>query len=236
MTVFDYDGDGWPDIFVCQRHAAEQALSQQPQRHVSPKKAMTAGVAYRRRRCGARRDGRRLRPTTTAAAAPHLLVGNFSNQMLGLYHNEGNGLFVDEAPLFHGRPREPAVARLRRVLLRLRSRRLSRHLRRQRPHRRRDRPRAAEDPLSGAAAAVPQSGGEEVRKRFDESGRPSSRNRWSRAAPHMPISITTAISTCCSTSNNGPAHLFRNDGGNRNHWLSIRSRSERNRIATASAP
>ena len=36
--------------------------------------------------------------TTTAAARPHLLVGNFSNQMLGLYHNEGNGLFVDEAP------------------------------------------------------------------------------------------------------------------------------------------
>jgi hypothetical protein len=29
---------------------------------------------------------------------PHLLVGNFSNQMLGLYHNEGSGLFVDEAP------------------------------------------------------------------------------------------------------------------------------------------
>lgn len=29
---------------------------------------------------------------------PHLLVGNFSNQMLGLYHNEGKSLFVDEAP------------------------------------------------------------------------------------------------------------------------------------------
>jgi hypothetical protein len=29
---------------------------------------------------------------------PDLLVGNFSNQMLGLYHNEGTGLFVDEAP------------------------------------------------------------------------------------------------------------------------------------------
>jgi len=27
-----------------------------------------------------------------------LLVGNFANQMLGLYHNEGNGFFVDEAP------------------------------------------------------------------------------------------------------------------------------------------
>jgi len=29
---------------------------------------------------------------------PHLLVGNFSNEMLALYHNEGSGVFVDEAP------------------------------------------------------------------------------------------------------------------------------------------
>jgi hypothetical protein len=26
------------------------------------------------------------------------VIGNFANQMLALYHNEGNGLFVDEAP------------------------------------------------------------------------------------------------------------------------------------------
>ena len=29
---------------------------------------------------------------------PHLVIGNFTNQMLGLYHNEGKSLFVDEAP------------------------------------------------------------------------------------------------------------------------------------------
>jgi hypothetical protein len=29
---------------------------------------------------------------------PHVVTGNFSNEMLGLYHNEGAGLFVDEAP------------------------------------------------------------------------------------------------------------------------------------------
>jgi hypothetical protein len=29
---------------------------------------------------------------------PHVLVGNFSNQMLALYHNEGSKLFVDAAP------------------------------------------------------------------------------------------------------------------------------------------
>ena len=39
-----------------------------------------------------------MRPITTIPAGPHLLVGNFANQMLGLYHNEGKGLFVDEAP------------------------------------------------------------------------------------------------------------------------------------------
>ena len=29
---------------------------------------------------------------------PSVVIGNFSNQMLGMYHNEGKGLFVDEAP------------------------------------------------------------------------------------------------------------------------------------------
>ena len=29
---------------------------------------------------------------------PSLIISNFSNQMMALYHNEGNGLFVDEAP------------------------------------------------------------------------------------------------------------------------------------------
>src|SRR6185503_5845725 len=29
---------------------------------------------------------------------PSLLIGNFSNEMMGLYHNEGTGLFIDEAP------------------------------------------------------------------------------------------------------------------------------------------
>jgi hypothetical protein len=29
---------------------------------------------------------------------PSLIVGNFSNEMMALYHNEGTGLFIDEAP------------------------------------------------------------------------------------------------------------------------------------------
>jgi hypothetical protein len=29
---------------------------------------------------------------------PDLIIGNFSTEMMALYHNEGNGLFIDEAP------------------------------------------------------------------------------------------------------------------------------------------
>ena len=29
---------------------------------------------------------------------PSVIISNFANQMVSLYHNEGNGLFVDEAP------------------------------------------------------------------------------------------------------------------------------------------
>ena len=29
---------------------------------------------------------------------PHVAIANFSNQMIGLYRNEGNGFFIDEAP------------------------------------------------------------------------------------------------------------------------------------------
>ena len=29
---------------------------------------------------------------------PSVMISNFANQMVSLYHNEGNGLFVDEAP------------------------------------------------------------------------------------------------------------------------------------------
>jgi hypothetical protein len=34
----------------------------------------------------------------SGSGRPSLVIGNFSNEMLGLYHNEGGGLFVDEAP------------------------------------------------------------------------------------------------------------------------------------------
>src|SRR5437762_360726 len=96
VTVLDYNGDGWPDIFVS-NDTQPNKLYRNNGKGGLTEEGMTAGVAYgedgvARGAMGADwadcdRSGR-----------PHLLVGNFSNQMLGLYHNEGNGLFVDEAP------------------------------------------------------------------------------------------------------------------------------------------
>ena len=96
ITVFDYNGDGWPDIFVA-NDTQPNKLYRNNKNGTFTDEGMSAGVAFgedgvARGAMGADagdydRSGR-----------PHLLVGNFSNQMLGLYHNEGTGLFVDEAP------------------------------------------------------------------------------------------------------------------------------------------
>ena len=154
VTVLDYNGDGWPDLFVA-NDTQPNKLYRNTGKGSFVESGMAAGVAYgedgvARGAMGADAgdyDG---------SGRPHLLVGNFSNQMLGLYHNEGNGLFVDESPVLGGGPRQPAFADLRHILLRLRSGRQSRYLRRQRPYRRRDRPRAAQSELPAGAAAVSQ--------------------------------------------------------------------------------
>ena len=49
---------------------------------------------------------------------PSVLISNFANQMMALYHNEGNGLFVDEAPQSEV-GRRPAHAGLWLLFLRL---------------------------------------------------------------------------------------------------------------------
>jgi hypothetical protein len=96
VTVFDYNGDSWPDIFVA-NDTQPNKLYRNNKNGTFTEEGMSAGVAF-----GEDGVARGAMGVDVAdydrSGRPHLIVGNFSNQMLGLYHNEGTGLFVDEAP------------------------------------------------------------------------------------------------------------------------------------------
>ena len=88
--------DGWPSVFVA-NDTQPNKLYHNNENGSFTDVAVSAGVAFSED--GVARGG------MGVAAADYngsgrfsLLVGNFSNQMLGLYQNQGHGLFVDVAP------------------------------------------------------------------------------------------------------------------------------------------
>jgi hypothetical protein len=219
VTVLDYNNDGWPDLFVA-NDTQPNKLYRNLGNGSFKEEGMTAGVAYgedgiARGAMGADagdydRSGR-----------PDLLVGNFSNQMLGLYHNEGNGLFVDEAPLstvgrssllslafgvfffdydLDGYPDifaanghiEDEIGRVQPKVSYRETPLLFRNLGNHR--------------FDNVSSRV---------------GPAFSKAMVARGAAYADFDHDGDLDVLIST-NNGPAVLLRNDGGNRNHWLSVR--------------
>ena len=96
IAIFDYDSDGLPDIFQANDTQPNKLYRNEGDGTFS-EHGISAGIAYAE-------DGKARGAMGVDAAdydrsgRPHLLVGNFANEMLNLFHNEGNGLFVDEAP------------------------------------------------------------------------------------------------------------------------------------------
>jgi hypothetical protein len=96
ITVLDYNADGWPDILI--------ANDTQPNKLYLNKKDGTfedrgvpSGIAFSEdgvARAGMGADA----ADYDRSGHPSVIISNFANQMVSLYHNEGNGLFVDEAP------------------------------------------------------------------------------------------------------------------------------------------
>jgi len=219
VTVLDYNGDGWPDIFVA-NDTQPNKLYRNLGNGTFKEEGVPAGVAYGE-------DGV-ARGAMGADAAdydrsgrPHLLVGNFANQMLGLYHNEGTGLFVDEAPSstvgrssllslsfgvfffdydLDGYPDIFAANghiedEIGRVQPKVSYRELPLLFRNLGNHKFED-----VSARVGAAFAHPMVARGAAYADFDHDG-----------------DLDVLVS-----NNNGPACLLRNDGGNRNHWLSVR--------------
>ncbi len=96
VAVLDYDNDGWPDLLLS-NDTQPNKLYRNNGNGTFAEKAVVAGVAFSED--GVARAGMGVDASDyDHSGHASLLITNFSNQMLSLYHNEGKGLFVDEAP------------------------------------------------------------------------------------------------------------------------------------------
>ena len=97
VATFDYDRDGWVDIFVA-NDTQPNKLYKNNGNGSFTEVATTAGIAFSEE--GKARAGMGVDfADYDGSGYASLIIGNFSNEMLGVYHNEGkSGLFIDEAP------------------------------------------------------------------------------------------------------------------------------------------
>ncbi|MDQ6676194.1 MAG: CRTAC1 family protein [Acidobacteriota bacterium] len=241
VAVLDYDGDGWPDLFVA-NDTQPNKLYRNNRNGTFTEEGVSAGVAFGE-------DGVARGAMGVDAADydhsghPHLLVGNFSNQMLGLYHNEGTGLFVDEAP-------SSSVGRASLLSLSFGvfffDYDLDGH------------------PDIFAANGHTEEDIERIQPKvkfreppllFRNLGKRKFENVSGRLGPDFAKPLIARGAAYADfdhdgdldiliSNNEGPPSLYRNDGGNRNHWLNIRlngTKSNRSglgavvRVETASA-
>jgi hypothetical protein len=219
VTILDYNGDRWPDIFVA-NDTQPNKLYRNNGNGTFKEEGMTAGVAYGE-------DGVARGAMGTDAAdydrsgRAHLLVGNFSNQMLGLYHNEGNGLFVDEAP-------SSTVGRASLLSLSFgvfffdydldgypdifaANGHIEEEIGRVQP----------KVSYRQAPLLFRNLGKGRFTNVSVQLGSAFNRSIVARGAAYADYDQDGDLDILVAT-NNGPAYLFRNDGGNRNHWLCVR--------------
>jgi hypothetical protein len=96
VAVLDYDNDSWPDLLFS-NDTQPNKLYHNNGNGTFTEKAVVAGVAFSED--GVARAGMGVDAFDyDRSGYASVLITNFSNQMISLYHNEGKGLFVDEAP------------------------------------------------------------------------------------------------------------------------------------------
>jgi hypothetical protein len=220
IAVFDYDSDGWPDIFVA-NDTQPNKLYRNNGNGTFTEKGVAAGVAFSE-------DGvaRGAMGVDTAdfdrSGRPHLLVGNFANQMLALYRNEGNGLFVDEAPT-------STVGRTSLLYLAFAVFFMDYDLDGQ--------PDifAANGHIEEEIGRVqPKVQYEQTPLMFHNDGKGKFTSVGESLGPAFNVKQVARGAAygdfdrdgdldILISNNQGPARLLRNDGGNRNHWLTIRT-------------
>jgi len=96
VAMLDFDNDGWIDLLVA-NDTQPNKLYRNNKNGTFTDVGIAAGVAFSE--AGVARAGMGVDAADyDGSGRPGIVIGNFANEMMGLYHNEGAGLFVDEAP------------------------------------------------------------------------------------------------------------------------------------------
>jgi len=219
VAVLDYDGDGWPDLAVA-NDTQPNKLYRNNRNGTFTEEGVAAGIAYSDE--GVARAGMGIDAADyDRSGRPHLVIGNFANEMVALYHNEGSRLFIDEAP-------QSAVGRDSLLSLTF----------------------AAfffDYDLDGYPDIFAANGHieeqiEKVQPKVRHKQAPQLfRNRGGGRFDHVSASLGRDFSVpvvgrgaayadydgdgdldVLITSNHGPARLLRNEGGNRNNWIAVK--------------
>jgi len=218
VAVVDYDMDGWPDLAVS-NDTERNKLYRNNHNGTFTEQAVQAGIAFSED--GIARGAMGIDQNDfDHSGYPSLAIGNFSNQMLGLYHNEGNRFFIDIAPSSTvGRASLLSLSfglfffdydldGLEDLFV------ANGHIE---PDINRIQPQVAYTQL-------PLAFHNEGHDRFQESGKALgfTRRFVARGAAYADIDNDGALDILLTT-NGGPAYLFHNAGGSRNNALRIRA-------------
>lgn len=96
IALIDVEGDGWIDVFVA-NDTQPNRLYRNNHDGTFTDIGVTAGVAFNE--AGVARAGMGVDAADyDGSGRQSLVIGNFSNEMMALYTNEGTGVFIDEAP------------------------------------------------------------------------------------------------------------------------------------------
>ncbi len=95
VALLDFDNDGWLDFFLA-NDTEPNKLYRNNRNGTFSDAAITAGVAFSE--AGTARAGMGVDAADyDGSGRQSIVIGNFTNESMALYHNDGGGLFTDEA-------------------------------------------------------------------------------------------------------------------------------------------
>jgi len=96
VALLDYNSDGWLDLFIA-NDTEPNKLYKNNGNGTFTDEAVAAGVAFSE--AGTARAGMGVDAGDyEGSGRPGIVLGNFTNESMALYRNDGSGLFTDEAP------------------------------------------------------------------------------------------------------------------------------------------